>query len=201
MPNSKRDAVLGKMDRRTALASLLLLLATRPSSAVSRSFDNPPVLETVRSQFTMMAPPQKMPDVRLPLLNGKPGLLTARAGEVLLLNIWASWCVNCRDDLQQLAELARQRRRGLSVQTVSVDTIEADRVRDFVDELQVGDLPIFLDRAGVLSGHAEGTQALLPAFGMPITFLIRPDTIIAGYITGSPDWSSKAASDLISYYM
>ncbi|WP_349960982.1 TlpA disulfide reductase family protein [Rhizobium sp. ZPR3] len=149
----------------------------------------------------MMAPPQKMPDVRLPLLNGKLGLLTARPGEVLLLNIWASWCVNCRDDLRQLAELARQRRRGISVQTVSVDTIEADRVRDFVEELRVGDLPIFLDRSGILSGHAEGTQALLPAFGMPITFLIRPDAIIAGYITGSPDWSSKAASDLISYYM
>lgn len=65
-------------------------------------------------------------------LRGEPVRLGMLRGEVILLNVWATWCLPCRAELGALAELhGRRAASGLSIVAVSVDAADArDRVAE-----------------------------------------------------------------------
>ena len=99
------------------------------------------------------------------------------AGQVVVLNFWASWCLPCRqehDDLE--AAWGRYRERGVVVLGVSFeDTTEG--AMGFRRELG-GDWPI-ADDPGSKTAIAYGV------FGVPETFVIAPDGTIAAKTTGA----------------
>lgn len=65
--------------------------------------------------------------------------LAALRGKVVVLNVWATWCVPCREEMPYLEELNRRYgSQGLQIVGVSIDGGGADgRVRDFADDLGV----------------------------------------------------------------
>jgi peroxiredoxin len=74
----------------------------------------------------------RAPDIGLPDLDGRPVRLSSYRGKVLIVDVWASWCGPCRDEMPTLQRLyARYRRHGLRVVGVSVDRSEQG-ARDFV---------------------------------------------------------------------
>jgi thiol-disulfide isomerase/thioredoxin len=64
-----------------------------------------------------------MPDLKLNRLDGSGEIrLGALRGKVVLLDIWASWCTPCKEEMPMLDEMAtRLRRRGVEIIAVSVD--------------------------------------------------------------------------------
>ncbi len=53
---------------------------------------------------------------------GLERLLNERNGKILLLNIWATWCIPCREEFPDLVKLAGNfRNRGVEVVAVSAD--------------------------------------------------------------------------------
>src|SRR4051812_45777900 len=69
---------------------------------------------------------QPLPDfVPQPAIAGRPGLTSGelRMGRVHLVNIFASWCLPCRTEAAQLAELTR---RGIPVDGIAVRAREQD---------------------------------------------------------------------------
>jgi cytochrome c biogenesis protein CcmG/thiol:disulfide interchange protein DsbE len=104
------------------------------------------------------------------------------AGQVVVVNFWASWCVPCRDEHPALeAAWGRYRERGVVVLGVSFeDTPEG--AMDFRDELG-GDWPLASD-PGSKTAIAYGV------FGVPETFVIAPDGTISAKTTGAVtyDW-------------
>jgi thiol-disulfide isomerase/thioredoxin len=69
-----------------------------------------------------------MPELHFARLDGRGDIrLAALKGKVVLLDIWASWCVPCKEEMPLLDEMAgRLRRRGVEIIAVSVDEDRAN---------------------------------------------------------------------------
>ncbi len=90
-------------------------------------------------------------------------------GRVVLLNVWATWCPPCREEIPALQEIhERYVARGLDVVGVTVDAPgEEEAVREFVDDYGMT-YPVWLDPADRVSTTFRLT-------GVPSTFLIGRD--------------------------
>lgn len=171
-----------------------------PALARTRSFDDPPLFESDRHQFTMIEPARFVTPTTLPGLDGIPTIFRPARGKVTLVSFWATWCVFCKEDLPALARLRASMGQRIDVVAVSVDTSKRDDVKRYLSQLDVAGLPIYLDPNGILAGPDPSGGQQFPIFGMPITYLVAPDLRIAGYIAGNADWLSKPGQDLLAYY-
>ena len=78
------------------------------------------------------------PDFALQSLDGRRVRLGDFRGKVVLVNFWATWCAPCRLEMRWLMEFStRYRAQGLEVIGVSVDDGNAEKVRRFVQEMNV----------------------------------------------------------------
>jgi len=139
------------------------------------------------------------PEYATRTLGGDSVSLAALRGKVVLLNVWATWCHPCRDEIPQLEALHRQYANdGLVVAGVSVDNGGMDdAIREFARDFGMT-YPIWLD-------PDERISARFLTIGVPETFLIdragvirwrkigaiqRGDTALAGalarVLTGAP---------------
>ena len=106
------------------------------------------------------------PSYSAPALNGESTSLASLRGEVVLLNVWATWCIPCRKELPELQQLHQQyAARGLRVVGVSVDDGSADRsVAEFVREFGI--------TYTILRDPAENVSHTFAIPGVPASFLI-----------------------------
>lgn len=90
--------------------------------------------ERPRGTVTLGAP---APAYAAALVDGAPVSLAAHRGEVVLLNIWATWCKPCREEIPALETLyQRHRGDGFLVAGVSIDQPgETERIKTFAAEL------------------------------------------------------------------
>lgn len=112
-------------------------------------------------------------------------------GKVILLNIWATWCVPCRDEMPQLnalqAELGGDQ---FEVVAISIDKGGPEKAEKFLSEIDVTDLAFYYDPTGKLF-------ATLKAVGMPTTLLLDPQGKEIGRLVGPADWAAPAAKTLV----
>ncbi len=126
------------------------------------------------------------PDFTLPDLGGTRHSLSAYRGKVVFLNIWATWCPPCREEMPSMNRLHRQYRDdGLVVLAVSEDEGATESVAAFARDLGL-EFPILLDPAGELPPRYGVT-------GYPETFLIDKTGRIVRHIVGPADWFSASA--------
>ena len=111
-------------------------------------------------------------------LAGDSVSLAAQRGKVVLLNVWATWCHPCRDEIPELRQIhARYRARGLELIGVSVDADGSDAtIRDFMHEFQMA-YPVWLD-------PEERVSAQFLVLGVPATFLIDRQGVLRWRKTG-----------------
>ena len=102
-------------------------------------------------------------------LDGGPATLEALRGKPVLMNVWATWCVPCRNEMPALEALHQKyRAAGLTVIGVSVDAAaDVGLVKEFAHDLGVT-YPLWLDAEDRVSG-------LFFAIGVPATYLIGND--------------------------
>lgn len=125
------------------------------------------------------------PEFTLPPLDGlgAPGLARADLlGKVTVVNVFASWCVPCRQEHPALAELAKDTR----YRVVGIDYKD-----------QPGNALAFLDEMGspyaAVGVDQRGRAAIdWGVYGVPETFLIGPDGVIATKVIGPLDADNVA---------
>lgn len=105
-------------------------------------------------------------------------------GQVVLLNIWATWCAPCRVEMPSMQRLQQQLGpKGLRIVAVSIDDPGMEgRIRAFSDELALT-FEILYDAPGAIRQRYQTT-------GVPETFVIGRDGRIRRRIIGADDWSS-----------
>lgn len=109
---------------------------------------------------------QPAPDYRTVTLDGDSVSLGQSRGRVVLLNVWATWCHPCREEIPVLQALhERHASRGLELVGVSVDARgEEETIREFARDFRMT-YPLWLD-------PDERVQSTFLAIGVPATFLI-----------------------------
>lgn len=106
-------------------------------------------------------------------------------GDVVLLNIWATWCGPCRVEMPSMQRLhERLGPKGLKVVAVSVDEPgSARRIRDFADEFGLA-FELLHDASKAIEGIYQTT-------GVPETFIIGRDGTIRRRSIGAEAWDSE----------
>ena len=119
------------------------------------------------------------PDFELPLLEGEGAVrLTDYRGDIVVVNFFASWCLQCRLEHPDLVATADAfGPAGVRfIQIVYQDT--AENVVAFLDELGRSETTVYALDPGSRAAIAFGV------FGIPETFFIDPDGIVVGKIQG-----------------
>jgi cytochrome c biogenesis protein CcmG/thiol:disulfide interchange protein DsbE len=98
-----------------------------------------------------------MPPYTAKYLDGKPLNLASEKGNVIFLNVWATWCGPCRFETPELQALQNQyAAKGLKVIGVSVDEGETAAVKTFVTEQKIT-YPIAVDPEGRIANLLQTT--------------------------------------------
>lgn len=110
-------------------------------------------------------------------LAGHSLILGDATDSLTLLNVWATWCGSCREEMADLEALRRTYApRGVRVVAVSVDAGSEQLVRRFIDRQRVS-FAVVHDQAGRL-------QSLYNVVGVPTTYLIGRDGALLWQHTG-----------------
>ena len=134
--------------------------------------------------FPMHETPQALPDLRFVDGDGRKTSLSAFEGKTVLLNVWATWCVPCREEMPALDRLeAKLGSSAFQVVPLSIDRGGLEKVKQFYRELSLGALPIYVDETGKASQQ-------LATVGIPTTLLIGPEGQELGRLVGPAKWDS-----------
>lgn len=156
----------------------------------------PPAATTVTKKFAdklvMATGPITPPDYAFQNEAGKATKVADLKGEVVVLNIWATWCAPCVAEMPTLAKLqTAYADKGVEVVAVSIDSeSSAARARLFI--ARHGPLKFYHDREMKLP-----FKLTPPAPGAPTTVIYGRDGLEVARVAGEADWSGAEARALI----
>jgi peroxiredoxin len=123
------------------------------------------------------------PDFTFPGLDGKMISLSDHKGKVVLVNIWATWCRPCVDEMPSMEKLYQEfKDDNFEILAVSIDALGAEVVGPFMQKYNLT-FPALLDSEGTIRQSYQVT-------GVPESFIIDQQGVLAKKIIGAADWSS-----------
>lgn len=129
----------------------------------------------------------KLPDATLQGLNGPPRHLSSFGGRPLLINVWASWCGPCREEMASLERLAWQE-HYFAIIGISTDD-DADKASSVLKRTNAT-ISHFIDRDLQM-------ENMLGASHLPLTVLVDADGRVLHRIYGGRQWDGADALRLI----
>ena len=136
----------------------------------------------------------KAPDFHANTIDGAATAKTLASykGEIVLLNVWATWCLPCRTEMPSIQALHdRFAARGLKVVAVSIDKAGYDdEIRKFRDQFGLT-FEILHDPTGNIQRDYQTT-------GVPETFIIGRDGMIRRKVIAADNWDSPANQALFA---
>lgn len=145
--------------------------------------------------FSVLEAPRPLPE--LTFVDGEGEEMTPKAfeGQFVLLNIWATWCVPCREEMPSLDRLqARLGGPDFRVVPLSIDREGLPAVEAFYEELGLKALGIYVDQSGRASGK-------LGAAGIPTTLLVDREGREIGRKVGPAEWDSDEVVQVLQLYV
>jgi len=142
--------------------------------------------------FVRKSPPVELANVTFSDEAGAAKTLSDFKGKVVLLNLWATWCLPCRHEMPSLDRLQKELGSDqFEVVALSLDRAGKDAARKFFDEIEIANLKLYIDPT-MKAGNG------LRAVGMPTTILIGKDGKELGRLPGPAEWDGPAAKALIA---
>lgn len=124
----------------------------------------------------------------------RPKTLADYKGNVVMINIWATWCVPCRVEMPSIEQLHQAYvAKGLKIVAVSVDNPGTEpQIRSFVKQFNLS-FEVLHDPGGQEGRISRDYQTA----GYPETVIIGRDGIIRKMLFGAHDWNSPENRALI----
>jgi peroxiredoxin len=149
------------------------------------------LLQTDKSSFDLAGKPRfkkgvRAPNFTLPDLNGKMINLADYKGQVVLLNIWATWCAPCVVEMPSMEKLHQELKdEKFVILAVSIDESGATAVLPFMKKHKLS-FPALIDSAGTINNLYQTT-------GVPESFIIDKEGRIVEEVIGPRDWAADGA--------
>ncbi|GAB4251946.1 peroxiredoxin family protein [Deferrisoma sp.] len=122
------------------------------------------------------------PDFELTGFDGKTWRLSDLKGKVVFVNLWATWCPPCREEIPSMVRFyQRYRDRGVEILAVSEDR-DPEAVRSMIRKAGMT-FPVMMDRDKTVYG-------LYRATGVPETHLIDKRGVIRHTVIGPFNWEA-----------
>jgi peroxiredoxin len=173
---------------RAGLLAFGLLVAAPASAARADEPALASLLKTLdlRGYTSRTMPPQFSGST----LDARQLSMVEHRGMVIVLNFWATWCLECRPEMAVLERLQREfSSRGLAI--IGINAREnKEAVRRYAKELGLT-FPLVLDRDGKIN-------ALYGVIGLPTTFVVGRDGRAIAFAIGPRRWESAPARALIA---
>jgi thiol-disulfide isomerase/thioredoxin len=125
---------------------------------------------------------QILPNATLQGINGRSRQLSDFRGKPLLINVWASWCGPCRQEMASLERLAWGE-LGQQINIIGISTDDyAQRAKDWLAQSH-STINQFIDTRLQM-------ENMLGASRLPLTVLVSSNGRILSKIYGARDWDS-----------
>lgn len=186
----REKAVLGKQWRRRRLLTLLAAVWIGLQAAGPAVYPAPPPLPPKPASGPVLKP------VEAATLKT---ILKTKRGKVVLINLWATWCVPCREEFPDLIKLyGKYRDRGLELILISVDFAEQrPQVEAFLKENGVA-FPTYINAE---ESNEDLIDFLAPDWigGLPTTFVIDRKGRLTRSLVGGQNYEvfRKAVAPLL----
>lgn len=106
------------------------------------------------------------PNFSLETMDGDTFTLAEQKGKVIVLNIWATWCGPCREEIPDFMEIYKEMKdKGVIIAGVSVDKKGWSAVRPYAKKMEIN-YPIMVDDGTVSRKYG-------PIRAVPTTFIIN----------------------------
>lgn len=139
--------------------------------------------------FARAAKPKAIPELQFEDGAGRARSLADFRGKLVVLNVWATWCAPCRDEMPALDRLqANLGGPRFEVVALSVDQQGPEVARKFFSEIGVKALPLYIDRSAQAAFK-------LGAVGLPATLLVDRDGREIGRHVGPAKWDGPEIID------
>ena len=186
---------LGRSDNAARSASSAPLVSetapARPPSAPAEDKAGAAPGQGELAAFVMRKEPEALPEIKFQDGDGRERTLAEWRGKVVLLNLWATWCLPCRKEMPALDRL--QSTLGsdqFQVVAISVDRTGLPGAKKFLEETKTPNLSLYADPTARLASS-------LRAAGLPATLLIDKEGREIGRLLGPAEWDGEAAKRLI----
>ncbi len=121
--------------------------------------------------------------------------LTDFKGQLLVVNLWATWCVPCIKEMPALDRLQEKLGpRGLKVIAVNQDVKGYAAAKGFMDKTGLKNLEIFTDEKSAISSRWK-----VP--GLPASFVMTPDGQEIARLFGAAEWDSAEMTGFLEQFL
>lgn len=169
--------------RRLAATIATLILA------VGFTFD-PPLSAAATDgigKFSVLKEPKPAPKLEFVDAGDNKLGLEAFRGKIVVLNLWATWCAPCREEMPSLDRLqAKLGGADLAVVAISVDRAGLAKSKSFLDEIG----------AKTLALYADPSMKILRSLGvpgLPVTVVFDREGREIGRLLGPAEWDGPTA--------
>lgn len=151
--------------------------------------------DKVKSAFTRFESygfSKSMPDIRIAAPNGDVMRIKDLKGRYTVMNVWATWCRPCIEELPDLQRLQKMmKRRGVKVIAVSADFAkDLEKVEKFLEKYDLGNFARYHDINGEL-------QDKLEIRALPVTYILNKRGRIIYKISGKAKWDSPRVVEFL----
>ncbi len=145
--------------------------------------------------FTLLSAPKPVTNLMFQNEKGDALSLNDFKGKALLVNLWATWCAPCREEMPALDHV-QQIKGGADFQvlTINIDTRNLERPQTWLKEAGIKNLAYYSDP------QAKTFQILRSqgvALGMPVTLIVDQRGCHIGHLNGPAQWASEDAIKLL----
>jgi len=133
--------------------------------------------------------PLRLPDISFRDRAGAERRLSDWRGRTVLLNLWATWCIPCRQEMPALDALeGALGGERFEVVAVNIDTRDSGKPHAWLDEVGVNRLAYYADPSAKVF---QDLKLAGRAFGLPTTVLVDPAGCEIGTAAGPAEWASE----------
>ncbi len=126
---------------------------------------------------------------------GETRTLADWRGKLLLVNIWATWCAPCKEEMPALSNLqAKLGGDDFAVLPISVDRAGLEKSGAFLKDIGADNLPLLLEQSGRLN-------QTLDVMGLPATLIIDAQGREVARMIGPAEWDAPEAIARLQDFM